>query len=216
MEQRIMKRQTMKQRTSLVGLLLAALLPGCLGGGGSAPAVKYYALSPPGQVTRGAATTSIAVEELRADAPYDERRIVYRPGPYRVSYYEYDQWAAAPGALVADYLRRAYQASGRFRMVLSEPAADTGAILGGRVLAFEEVDVGRRRQGRITVELELRDAESGRILWTRRAEQTVGLARRSPEALAAALTQGLARIAASTAGEIAAASAPTAAVVVPH
>jgi ABC-type uncharacterized transport system auxiliary subunit len=199
----------MKRRTSIGGLslVLLASVVGCLGGGGSVPAVHYYALSPPVRVAGGGGGAAIAVEELRADAPYDERRIVYRPGRYQLAYYEYEQWAAAPGSLVADYLRRAYQASGRFRLVLSEPAAETRAILGGRVLAFEEVDAGPKARGRITIDLELRDAESGRILWTRRAEETISLSRRSPADLAAALSQGLARIAASTAGDIAAASA---------
>ncbi|HKE16592.1 MAG TPA: ABC-type transport auxiliary lipoprotein family protein, partial [Kofleriaceae bacterium] len=184
---------------------------GCLGGlgGESAPAVRTYALSgagAPAASGRGRGALSIAVEELHADAPYDQRRIVYRASRYRVDYYDDDNWVAAPGVMVADSLRRAYQSSGRFAMVLSEPAADTAAILGGRVVAFDEVDEGARRVAHLAVELELRDAESGRMRWSRRVEERVAMTAPSRDALAAALSRAVAQLAAATAAEIAAAA----------
>jgi ABC-type uncharacterized transport system auxiliary subunit len=201
--------------TRAVCVLASLSVAGCLsglGGGGGTPEPRYYALSAPpatGQGQRG--TLSIAVEELRADAPYDERRIVYRVSPHRLAYYEDDQWAAAPGLLVADSLRRAYQASGRFAMVLSEANVDATAILSGRVLAFEEVKAGRERAGHLSLELTLRDAESGRILWSRRLSERVALDRPTRESLAAALSRAVARVAATTADELAAAAARVAA-----
>ncbi len=186
-----------------------ALSAGCLGGlgGGPAPVTRYYALTAPAAAAGVPGSPAIAVEELRADAPYDDRRIVYRTGQHRVAYDEDDQWVAAPGSMVADSLRRAYQASGRFGMVLAEPGTDTAAIMGGRVLAFEEVDGGPRpRVAHIVLDLELRDAETGRILWSRRADQRIAVARPTRDALAAALSRALSRIAADTAGEIAAAA----------
>ncbi|HTE51560.1 MAG TPA: ABC-type transport auxiliary lipoprotein family protein [Kofleriaceae bacterium] len=206
--------------TVAVAGLVAALTAACFGGG-STPQINYYALSPPDTVAKSGVAPAIAVEELRAQAPYDERRIVYRTSPYQLSYYEYDQWAAAPGVLVADYLRRAYQASGRFGLVLPRPGTDTAAILGGQVLAFEETgrskptekgasktdtDAATTWKARIVLDLELRDAESGRILWTRRTEQEIALASRKPEALAAALSKALTEIAATTASEVATAA----------
>jgi ABC-type uncharacterized transport system auxiliary subunit len=200
-------------------LVLAVALSACFGGG-PAPAIQYYALSAPDAVARTGAAPAIAVEELRAQAPYDERRIVYRTSPYQLSYYEYDQWAADPGVLVAEYLRRAYQASGRFGLVLPQAGADTAAILGGQVLAFEELGSGgaagasakastpgRTWKARVVLDLELRDAEAGRVLWTQRVERELPLQSRSPEALAAALSKALGEIAATTATDVAAAAA---------
>ena len=201
-------------RTTLLAALLATLTA-CFGRG-PVPRINYYALSPPDAVARAGVAPAIAVEELRAQAPYDERRIVHRTGPYQLSYHEYDQWAAAPGVLVAEYLRRAYQASGRFGLVLPQAGADTTAILGGQVLAFEEL--GGPRDGkakptgtapgkaRVVLDLELRDAETGRILWTRRAEKELPLTSRDPAALAAALSKALGEIAAATATEVASAA----------
>jgi ABC-type uncharacterized transport system auxiliary subunit len=193
----------------VVWVTALALSAGCLGrlGGGPAPVTRYYALTAPAAAAGVEGSPAIAVEELRADAPYDDRRIVYRTGRHRVAYDEDDQWVAAPGSMVADSLRRAYQASGRFGMVLAEPGTDTAAIMGGRVLAFEEVDRGRQpRVAHIVLDLELRDAETGRILWSRRADQRIEVARPTRDALAAALSRALSRIAAETAGEIAAAA----------
>lgn len=202
-------------RTIAIPLLLA--LPACFGG--PAPSISYYALSPPDAVSRAGVAPAIAVEELRAQAPYDERRIVHRTSPYQLGYYEYDQWAAAPGVLVAEYLRRAYQASGRFGLVQPQASADTTAILGGQVLAFEELRVpgggggGKANpaattphRARVVLDLELRDAETGRILWTRRAEKEIPLASRTPAALAAALSEALSQIASSTATDVAGAA----------
>jgi len=199
----------MTRRAAARAALMCTALAGCLGdlGGGPAPETRYYALSAPAAAAGVSGSPAIAVEELRADAPYDDRRIVYRTGRHRVAYDEDDQWVSAPGALVADSLRRAYQASGRFGMVLAEPGAETAAIMGGRVLAFEEVDRGRQPGiAHVVLDLELRDAETGRILWSRRADQRVAVGRPTRDALAAALSAALARIADSTAAEIAAAA----------
>jgi ABC-type uncharacterized transport system auxiliary subunit len=203
---------------------LAALsLAGCLGGlgGSAAPPVQYYTLTAPAAAApRPDQGLTIAVEELRADAPFDDRRMVHRAGSYRLIYDDDHQWAAAPGVLVSDNLRRAYQATGRFGLVLSEASSETSAILGGRLLAFEQLDAGARsgtgaraRPGtaRIALELTLRDAETGRILWTRRSEKRIRLDRPTADALAAALSRALATIAADTAPAVAGALTASAA-----
>lgn len=194
---------------------LAALsLSGCLGGlgGGAAPPpVQYYTLTAPAAAAHGRNQgMTIAVEELRADAPFDDRRMVHRAGSYRLSYDDDHQWAASPGVLVSDCLRRAYQATGRFGLVLSEASSETTAILGGRLLAFEQLDT-RPGTGRIALELTLRDAETGRILWTRRTEERIRLERPTPDALAAALSRALGTIAAETAPAVAGALTASAA-----
>jgi ABC-type uncharacterized transport system auxiliary subunit len=210
-------RKAMKAHHGGAALAALALAGGCLGGlggGAAAPPVQYYTLTAPAAATsRAGAGRTIAVEELRADAPFDDRRMVHRAGNYRLVYDDDHQWAAAPGVLVSDCLRRAYQSTGRFGMVLSEPSSETTAILGGRLLAFEQLDDraraghkaprARSGVGRIALELQLRDAESGRILWTRRTEQRIRLDQPTPDALAAALSRALGSIAADTAPALA-------------
>ena len=174
------------------------------------PETRYYDLP---SAARGRTGTGpvLAVEPLEVDEPYDDDRMVYRENPYRVDYYHYHRWSASPGALVSRHLERALGASGRFAAVLrDEHARGVTFILGGRLLALEEVDLSKRRWvGRVALELALRDAASGDVVWTRRLELTEPVTRQSPEGVARAVSRALDRAARRLAPELGAvASAP--------
>ncbi len=188
-------------------LALLALLTAC---GGKIPETHYYDL-PSAARGRAGSGPILAVAPLEVDEPYDDDRIVYRENPYRVDYYDYHRWSASPGALVSRHLERALAASGRFAAVLrDEDARGVAFVLGGRLLALEEVDLGKRRWiGRVALELALRDAASGDVVWTRRVELSEPVDRRSPEGVARALSRALDRVARRLAPELGAvASAP--------
>jgi hypothetical protein len=69
-------------------------------------------------------------------------------------------------------------------------------VLGGRIIAMEEVDESPTRWiGRIAVELTLKDARTGALLWTRKLVEAEPLTEQSPEGLARALSAAMARIA---------------------
>jgi len=174
------------------------------------PETRYYDLP---SAARGRTGTGpvLAVEPLEVDEPYDDDRMVYRENPYRVDYYHYHRWSASPGALVSRHLERALAASGRFAAVLrDQDARGVTFILGGRLLALEEVDLSKRRWvGRVALELALRDAASGDVVWTRRLELTEPVTRQSPEGVARAVSRALDRAARRLAPELGAvASAP--------
>ena len=180
-------------------LLLAALAAGC---SGRAPDTHYYDLASAArrQASRGPV---LAIEPLSADEPYDDERIVYRENPYRVDYYHYHRWSASPGALVSRHLERALEASGRFAAVLRDDPKGAAFVLGGRVTALEEVDLSRQRWvGRVALELNLRDAASGAVVWSRKLEETEPVAKQSPEGVARALSRALDRIARRLAPEL--------------
>ncbi len=185
----------MKQATALL-----LLLAGC---GGRMPETRYYDLP---SAARGHAGDGpvLAVEPLEVDEPYDDDRMVYRENPYRVDYYHYHRWSASPGALVSRHLERALAASGRFAGVLrDQDARGVSFILGGRLLALEEVDLSKRRWvARVALELALRDATSGDVVWTRRVELSEPVARQSPEGVARALSRALDRVARRLAPEL--------------
>ncbi len=183
--------------------------------GGKVPQTRYYQLAAPAPAPALAPADRaprdglvIAVEPLSADDAYQDERIVYRTGPYRLDYYEYHRWSAAPGVLVAGYLERALERTGRFRAVVRELSPDADVVLGGRVVAIEEVDESPTRWiGRIAVELRLEDARTGAVLWVRELAETEPLAVQSPEGLARALSAAMARIAARAISEIVAEAA---------
>lgn len=173
---------------------LAVALAAC---GGKLPQTHFYQLADPGRDVEPGPGVPLAIETLVTDSAYDDDRMVYRITPYRLDYYNYHRWSAAPGTLVANYLERAFESSGRFGAVTRDD--DTGeapVVLGGRVLAIEEVDVSKDRWvARIVLELTLTDTSSGEVLWTEQFEETEPMPRQHPEGLARALSVALERIA---------------------
>jgi ABC-type uncharacterized transport system auxiliary subunit len=165
--------------------------------GARGPETRYYQLAAATATMRGhgAGGPVLAVEPLDAGAAYDDERIIYRTSPYRLDYYEYHRWSASPGTMVGDAIADVLAASGRFGAIEREETREADVVLGGRLVALEEVDVSSTRWvGRIALDLRLTDARSGDVIWSQRLEATEPLARRSPEGLAAAVSRALARL----------------------
>lgn len=190
-------------RATLLAPLLAAALAAC---GGKVPETRYYQLAAPAPASAAARGEGVIVlEPLTADEAYGDERIVYRTNPYRLDYYQYHRWSAPPGVMIANYLEQALERSGRFRAVVREMTDDATVVLGGRVVAIEEVDESKTRwTGRLAVELTLKDAKTGEVLWVRELAEREPLAAQSPEGLARALSAAMSRIAARTLPEVAA------------
>jgi ABC-type uncharacterized transport system auxiliary subunit len=190
----------MTARRACIWLWLAA----CAACASKLPETRYYQLAQPEARQRGTGGELLVLEALSADAAYDDERIVYRTTPFRLDYYQYHHWSSAPGIMIGNYLEQALEASGRFRAVVREATPDAPVILGGRVVAIEEIDRSRTAwAGRIVLELVLTDARSGEALWTEQFEETEPLRQQTPEGLAAALSIAMSRIVAHTAPMIA-------------
>ena len=168
------------------------------------PETRYYQLAAPAKRAPVQSQAVLVVEPLETDGAYDDERIVYRTTPYRFDYYQYHRWSAAPGTLVGNFLEQAFERSGHFQRVVRSlsPAAD--AVLGGRVVAIEEVDTSKTKWiGRIVLELTLSDARTGEVVWTEQYEETEAMPTQHPEGLARALSIALGRIAKRAAPAIA-------------
>ena len=178
----------------LVLLVLATLaVPGC---GGKIPETRYYQLAVPTPAAAQDGDAVLVLETLQTDAAYDDERIVYRTNPYRLDYYNYHRWSSAPGTLIGNYLEAAFEHTGKFRAVVRELSPNAAVILGGRVVAIEEVDGAKSKwTGRVVVELSLTDARSGETLWSEQIEETEPLATQTPEGLAKALSIAMGRVA---------------------
>lgn len=147
----------------------------------------------------------LSVETLVGDAAFEDQRIVYRKSAHRLDYYYYHRWTAPPGVMVSDFLREAYETSGHFRTVVSGFSPEAPVFLNGRVIAFEEVDVGKKEWvARVKLDLHLRSAESGDIVWSRTITEEEPVDELTPEGLAAALSRAVTRIVVDTAPEFAA------------
>ena len=161
---------------------------------GRTPPTRYYDLAAPPAVAAAAGPT-LVLDQLSTDDAYDDERIVYRTSRYRLDYYDYHRWSAPPGVLIANYLERSLERSGQFAGVVRDVTRDAPAILGGRVVALEEVDVSRKAwQGHVVVELRLIDTRTGDTLWSAQYDESEPLTRQSPEGLAEAVSVAMARI----------------------
>jgi len=154
-----------------VALALVLLLASCAG----APEVERYRLAP--EVPRaadavGAQGLRVGVLRFRVDPPYDQDRIVYRVAaePQRVGFYSYHRWAAPLERMVPMAAARLLE--GRAGIALAEPADPEtryDVLLGGRLLAVEEIDLAGSERGRAEVELWLIGPD-GDELWRGRFE----------------------------------------------
>jgi ABC-type uncharacterized transport system auxiliary subunit len=171
---------------------IALFLSACAG---KTPETRFYQLATPGQTTAtNSASVSLQIAQLDTDPAYDDERMVYRLTPYRLDYYNYHRWSSTPGTLIADFLERSFESSGRFRNVTRD-VSGAPVTLGGRVVAIEEVDKSKTSWvGRVVVELQLTDVATGTVLWTEQYEENEPVKQQTPEGLAAALSTALRRI----------------------
>lgn len=178
-------------------LALVIVLAAC---SSKTPDTRFYQLAAPHQRAPAAGDITLVVEPLTTDPAYDDERIVYRANPYRLDYYHYHRWSAAPGMMIGNYLEEALERSGRFRAVTRELTQDAPVVLGGRVVAIEEVDRSRTQwHGRLVIELTLTDVKTNRVLWSEQFEETEPLRAQTPEGLARALSIAMNRIVAKAA-----------------
>jgi ABC-type uncharacterized transport system auxiliary subunit len=155
---------------------------------------RYYQLHAPATSAKPAGAT-LVVEQLVTDTAYDDERIVYRTNPYRLDYYQYHRWSAAPGVLIGNFLEQAFEKSGKFKSVVREANEATPVSLGGRVVAIEEIDQTKTRWlGRIVLELALTDTRTGEVIWSEQFEETEVMPTQRPEGLAVALSTAMTRI----------------------
>jgi ABC-type uncharacterized transport system auxiliary subunit len=183
----------------LLGLIILAGLVGCAG---RVPMTRYYDLASPA-AHPAAAGPVIALDQLDTDEAYDDERMVYRTSPYRLDYYDYHRWSASPGVMIGNYLERGLERSGLFGSVVRETTRDAAAILSGRVVSIEEIDVSKQAwEGHLVLELRLADARTGDVLWQEQFEEREPLASQSPEGLAKAISDAMERIVGRAAPEI--------------
>lgn len=189
--------QTTPKMMRPVAMLLCVAVAALAGACGSTPEVVHYRLQlepTPAQSTPDHKVV-LGLEQFTVDAAYDENKIVYRSSAYQLNYYFYHRWAAMPGLLVTDSLRRGYSQSGHFDSVTSGQVARSDIVLSGHVAAIEEVNLSDQEWvGRVVLELRLRDMATGTALWNEVVEEQVALEERTPAGLANGISKALTRI----------------------
>lgn len=147
--------------------MIAGLLAAC--GSVKEPATKYYKLDiPPAPTAAGpSAPASVRIEPFRPTGLLKQDRIVYRPSPVEVGYYEYHRWAEPPNDSVTKALADQLQGRRVFRSIDTSNATERADyVLKGRVERLQEVDYMGGVRVQVSLSAELEDTTHQQIIWS--------------------------------------------------
>jgi len=178
----------------IMGAFWVSLVVGLLAGCGSVrgPATKYYKLDiPPVPTPAGtSAPVPLRIEPFRATSLLRQDRIVYRPSPVEVGFYEYHRWAEPPNdtltKALADQLvsRRVFQS-----VEISDGGEKVGYVLRGSIDLLQEVDYKGAVRVQVSISAELEDPVRRQKIWSRAAPSECLVAKSDVQAVVAAMGQ---------------------------
>jgi len=177
-----------------IALCLLLPLAGCFGGAYQ-PDV-FYAIDPAPVIERAAAPSEHTLGVRAIDAPIMLRRpMVYRDGAYTLKAYDGALWADEPARIVSLELVDALRQSNRFADVAPATVMRMpDYILTGSLQRFEEVRDGGSVSAACAVRIDVRDRDTGALLYGATLEASVPFDGIGHEAYAAAMSQAVAQV----------------------
>ena len=122
---------------------------------------------------------TLAIKELRCPDYLCEGRIVYRPTPAEVGFYQYHRWAVSPRTMIAHYLAERVRAQALFASVSDdESRVATDFVLNGTLERLEEVDDARQPAAVSSISAQLVDTRTGAVVWSGTATERVSVEQR--------------------------------------
>jgi len=170
--------------------MVVGLLAGC--GTVQGPAVRYYKLDiPPVPTPAGPSVpVPLRIEPFRTTSLLRQDRIVYRPLPEEVGFYEYHRWAEPPTDTVTKAV--ADQLTGRrlFRSVgISDSAESAAYVLRGSIDRLQELDFKGTVRAQVTISVELEDPVHREKIWSSVASSECVVKKGDVQAVVAAMAQ---------------------------
>jgi ABC-type uncharacterized transport system auxiliary subunit len=176
---------------SVVLSLFALMLCGC----GSSKPIHYYTLQTSTAPALSAGTQSVSLLVARIGGAEFLRGtpIAYREGANEIGMYEFSRWVEPPVEMVHTSLIRTLKATGDYISVDSVGSSSDGQyVVQGRLYDFEEVD-GASISGLVSMEFELYDRKSGKVVWSHSYSQSEPVPSKELSAVVAALNTNLDR-----------------------
>lgn len=161
------------ERTVTVGLLL--LLSAC---GGKILYPKYYSIdippAPAAVAVHRQFPGTLAVRRFDS-APYlRQKRIVYRPAPEEIGFYEYHHWVDDPAEMVTSAVIDSLRSSGLFRSIVRyDSRSQQDYLMAGRVERLEEIDYGGGVSVTAKLSADIVNLHTGTTEWTDSAAETL-------------------------------------------
>lgn len=169
--------------------IVLELLAGC--GSERVPPTTYYKLDiPPAPTAAGpSAPISLRIEPLRSASLLRQDRIVYRPSPVQVGYYEYHRWAEPPNDSVTKALADQLTKRQVFQSVTVSDTQENGDyILTGSIDRMQEVDYGGGVKAQVSISVTLQNPQ-GQTIWSGAASSERMVAKRDVQGVVVAMGQ---------------------------
>lgn len=176
-------------------LTLISLLALSLGGCGKIKPIRYYTLQVPAAPTLATSTyrVSLLVANVSGSDIFMDTPIAYRVGTNEIGTYRYSQWSEPPVKMLKFKLIRLLRSSGDYQSV-GELGSNSDAqfVVRGRLYDFEEVD-SATIAGLVSMEFDLYDRKSGKVLWSHFYSQSEPVQAKDISAVVTALDLNLDR-----------------------
>jgi ABC-type uncharacterized transport system auxiliary subunit len=172
-----------------------ALLTMALAGCGTPKPIMYYDLQIPAAPSPSTSRYPIDMVVGRITGPdlLGSSPIGYRTKQNQIGTYQYHRWTEAPVDLIQEKLIRLMRVSGEYRSVNGlRNAPGSELMVRGRLYDFAEVD-GDGITGLVSMEFELYNRKTARILWSHFYTGTEPVPRKEVAAVAQALDRSLDR-----------------------
>ena len=165
---------TAKTLGSMSACAMTLWMAGC---GGKILYPRYYALDIPPAPSPAAAdarlAATLAVRRFEALPYLRQGRIVYRPGPAEIGFYDYHRWAADPAATVTAAMIDLLRSSRLFSFVRPyDGQSQQDYFMSGRLERLEEIDSAGNVRVEARISAELFDLRTGETVWTGDADET--------------------------------------------
>jgi ABC-type uncharacterized transport system auxiliary subunit len=171
--------------------LLALSLSGCV----SNKPIRYYTIKPPAAPTlsTSAHPVSLLVAGVSGPEILRDTPIAYRVGANEIGTYQYRRWAEPPVEMLQGNLTRLLSSSGNYQSVASLGSTSEGQfVVRGKLYDFEEVD-GASITGLVSMEFELYERKSGKVVWSHFYSQSEPVQSKEISAVVTALDVNLDR-----------------------
>ena len=165
---------THRRLFTCVAWIYALLMAGC---GGKILYPHYYTLdfpaAPRSTPNDPGLRATLAVRPFGTPAYLRQGRIVYRPAPAEIGYYEYHRWAAEPAAMVTSGMIDSLRSSHLFSFVkLFDGQGQQDYLMSGRIEQLEEIDSAEGVRVAARLSAELLDLRTGATVWAGEAGET--------------------------------------------
>ena len=173
----------------IIALMGALVLAGC----GSVRYPVTYTLTLPPPVPRAAplngALGAVEIKEFHCPEYLCEGRIVYRPSPEEVGFYEYRRWAVSPREAIMQYVVDGLRARSLFQSeTMHDNSSNAAYLLSGTIERFEEVDEGRDVRVVCTISAQLVETRTRSVVWSDTASETVPVEKRDIRGVVSSLS----------------------------